>query len=345
MHVLLICLEPHVPPWDEGMKNLTRRLGAYLERQGDEATIVSPDPPSGPRTIFGQWAFLAKVIDTARKVRPDVSLALLDINSSFGIRTWLLRMATGSPLVVYVPSVRRRRIGYKCRLSADSIVVCSPYVQEYLPDADIVYPFLRLDMEKAKRPALDLLSQSRARGMPLKVLFIGAYQRGRGIEFLLDATALALKEASIDLVIALNGYNDADVCQLVQIIDRLGIADNVTIKGVVDPVEAYSQCDVLVIPRTAERFIAFPLRIIEALHMGKPLIVTTLFGMGDLIDGCGIAVSPRDPREMAQAMVTMATSSDQYAEFVMNTERLLARYSPAKSLQKIRRVLYEAANR
>jgi glycosyltransferase involved in cell wall biosynthesis len=174
-------------------------------------------------------------------------------------------------------------------------------------------------------------------------LFLGAFEKERGIETMLHAFASATQRSkrALFLTLAWNGYGDYTRAYVNGILSRLRIEREVRICGVVDRVEAYSNCDAVLIPHTSETRMAFPVRILESLQMGKPLITTDVCGMGHLVDGGGVVVKRGSVREMAQAMMRLANDTGFYAGCVDSCDSLLERYDSEKSLQTLYRCIKE----
>lgn len=51
---------------------------------------------------------------------------------------------------------------------------------------------------------------------------------------------------------------------------------------------------------------ATPLALLEGMACGRPVVVTAVGGVPDLLGGAGLLVPPRDPGELARALVTLA---------------------------------------
>jgi glycosyltransferase involved in cell wall biosynthesis len=68
------------------------------------------------------------------------------------------------------------------------------------------------------------------------------------------------------------------------------------------PQNAYNQGDLVILCSISE---AFPFSILEAMLCGKPIVATAVGGVPEEIDGCGIAVDPRNPSAMADAILAL----------------------------------------
>jgi glycosyltransferase involved in cell wall biosynthesis len=89
---------------------------------------------------------------------------------------------------------------------------------------------------------------------------------------------------------------------------------------------------------------SFPIRIVEALHMGKPLVVSRMCGMEDLVDGCGLAVEPRDAGALAEAMLRLIKDTQLREDMIRRCATLAKEYDRCASVQKLVRVLRMAVD-
>jgi len=81
---------------------------------------------------------------------------------------------------------------------------------------------------------------------------------------------------------------------------------------VAKPVFAFNQGDLVVLSSISE---AFPFSILEAMLCGKPIVATAVGGIPEQIEGCGIAVEPRNPAAMAEAILTLMNDAEKRAKF------------------------------
>jgi glycosyltransferase involved in cell wall biosynthesis len=224
-------------------------------------------------------------------------------------------------------------------MAADKLVVISPYFLKWFPQASVVYPFLPIDLACVKAKG----DRSKEKEV-FHFLFLGALEKERGIETMLEGFAAALRrsERPLFLSLAWNGYGDYTLHYIQTLLSHLGIRKEVRIHGIVDRVQAYSKCDAVLIPHTSETRMAFPVRILESLHMRKPLIVTDAYEMGGLINGCGLEVKRGDIEEMAEAMIRLGNDPELYQECVRKCDTLLEAYNSDRSLTQLYKCIVEA---
>lgn len=347
MRILIVIPNHYGPPWDEGVKNLARTANEYLRTRGHLTGIASFSGLCCSTNSSGaavqqrsgrNWdlpdnlEMLRTIVRARRDFRPDVALLFSSCGSFLGLKTMILRRVLNIPLVTYVTGLRSQVRGYNLFLDSDSVVVGSPFLKRYFPSARVMYPFVpvRLQPYSGRSSNGDgRLSKEPAQ----KFLFLGAWERGRGLEDLLEATAIVRRQAPIRLTVALNSDGATDEHDEVsRLIRKLDLEQTVDLRGIVDVNTAYEECDVVVIPRSRPFRMAFPVRIIESLAMQKPLIVSTVCDMDKLIDGCGLAVEPGEPEGIAAAMLRLATDGELYQRLVANCSSKALEYDSERSL-------------
>jgi len=73
------------------------------------------------------------------------------------------------------------------------------------------------------------------------------------------------------------------------------------------PQAAFNQGDLVALSSISE---AFPFSLLEAMLCARPVVATAVGGVPEEIAGAGIAVEPRDPRAMADAILTIMNDAD-----------------------------------
>lgn len=353
--ILIIVPRDYGPPWDEGAKNLAKSAARYLTQQGSEVCVASftglsnafGQPLESKRTILKLksppiLALIRDVRRATRNFRPDVTLLFTSCGSLLGFKTLILRRLLRSPLVIYVTGLRSRVFGFNYFLSADKVILGSPFLQSYFPTAGVITTFASIHLPaETQCPAIN--DYDNTTSYTRTFLFLGMWESGRGLEDLLKATAIVSEKVAVKLILALNSYSQIDErSDLKRLIKELGIESIVDIRGVVDVNAIYEEADVVVIPRNKPIRMAFPLRIVESLNMRKPLIVSKICDMHKLIDGCGLGVEPGNPEDLARAMSILATDNDLYYRFVANCDTKAEQFQPERSLQLLYKELNDA---
>jgi glycosyltransferase involved in cell wall biosynthesis len=293
----------------------------------------TPSVPGGLQPLVQSrvWWSAARVIRCLAS-EIDVVLLMACVTSALGLRTAMLKGLGRRPLVLYVTGLGRPRVGYRLGLSANRILIGSEFLQQWFPGAGIIYPFLSVSMK------LDETEMSEQDGDGVfKVLCLGSLEPGRGVEYLLRAMALVRKQVDdrAKLIIAWNGKGGRNYQNIQRLIDELDIRGIVDWRGRVNVSSLYRESDVVVIPRATEERMSFPVRIVEALHMRKPVIVSRICGMEGLVEGCGLAVKPRDAGSLARAILDLAHNTALREQLAENCTQVVRRFDSRVSLDRL----------
>jgi glycosyltransferase involved in cell wall biosynthesis len=93
---------------------------------------------------------------------------------------------------------------------------------------------------------------------------------------------------------------------------ELGLDEVVTFAGYVDrPAAAFNEGDVVVLSSISE---AVPFSNLEAMLCGKPVIATAVGGVPEQLAGCGVVVEPRNPQQLAAAVLDLMSDPVRRAE-------------------------------
>jgi glycosyltransferase involved in cell wall biosynthesis len=180
---------------------------------------------------------------------------------------------------------------------------------------------------------------------PRRLLFLGAWQAGRGVEDLLEAVSIARNRLPLTLDLALNSWEETPRQFVEQCVASLGLSDIVNIRGMVDADQAYQEADIVVIPRRTEAKMAFPLRIVEALAHQVPLIVTKVNNMHELVGGCGLAVPPGSPQDLAESIVRLGSDAELYGKASQACLEQARRYDSQQSLSRLYEIIRSACSK
>ncbi len=359
LRVAIVSSMPYAPPWTEGVRNLIRKIAHDFIPRGVDVTVIGPETemaikygkageqvinvPPAPKGlgVLGQSRVWLAAAQAVRRLNPepDVVLLVASLSSVLGLRTTLLKITSRKPLVVYITGLVRHRIGYRWGLRADRILTGNEFLQQWFPGSDVLYPFLPVNVTGNG-------ASFERQDNTFNVLFLGSFQRQRGVEYLLQAMA-RVKESTkkpVKLIIAWNGGGAYNYENIQQLIDTLGIRPIVDLRGRVNTSLLYQEADIVVIPRASQELMSFPVRIVEALYMRKPVVVTRICGMEKLVEGCGLAVEPRDADVLAQAILNLVHDETLRKELEVNCTRAAKRFDSDVSLNKLLNELRAIAN-
>lgn len=139
---------------------------------------------------------------------------------------------------------------------------------------------------------------------PRTIVWLGRINPLKDVETLLRASALVIEQQP-DTRFLLYGTAPAEDAayheRCLALHADLGLADSVTFCGFTnDPAGAFSSGDLVVLSSISE---GFPYSTLEAMLCGRPVVATSVGGLPEQIHGAGIAVEPRNPRGMADAIL------------------------------------------
>ncbi len=140
------------------------------------------------------------------------------------------------------------------------------------------------------------------------VLFVGRLVRHKGIEYLLQA----LRQVDARLLVVGGGDSAA---RLKGLASSLGLEEKVDFAGRVaesEKPEYFAACDVLVLP-SVSRLEAFGIAALEAMACGKPVVVSDVPGVREVItDGVeGLLAEPMSPEDIARKIDRLLENSQE----------------------------------
>ncbi|MFT4647541.1 MAG: glycosyltransferase involved in cell wall biosynthesis [Glaciecola sp.] len=147
------------------------------------------------------------------------------------------------------------------------------------------------------------------------ILFTGRHIQRKGIEYLIQAIPILLRNRSVQLVITGDGDQRA---MLEELTSKLCLEDSVEFKGFVSPDELsalYSSCDVYVLPSVFDdRGDAEGLGVtsIEAFLNECPVVATDVGGIVDVVhhEKTGLLVPEKNPEAIAAAVTRFLEDQD-----------------------------------
>lgn len=159
-------------------------------------------------------------------------------------------------------------------------------------DTNIFHPF---DVKReSKRPT---------------VVYVGRIDLFKDIITLLEAVSYTKRRLPDINCLIYGSCSDIDYAKtLVDKVDTLGLENNIKFMGKTSKAaEAYNAGDVVALTSLTE---GFPFSIIEAMACGKPIVSTDVGGVKEALEGCGLLVKSRHPKEFSDALVSILTNTD-----------------------------------
>jgi glycosyltransferase involved in cell wall biosynthesis len=193
--------------------------------------------------------------------------------------------------------------------------------------------------------------ERRAPGAPLKVLFVGSLQEGKGVLEILK-TAAHLKESGhadrfrFEIV---GSWMDEDFNSQAFAMQReLGLEEMILFPGQLtgdDKWEAYRKADVFFFPSHYPSE-ASPIVLMEALGSGLPVVTTAWNGIPALMKGCPTAtlLPVKSPAEYAGALLGHAAKTDTPEEVSRQSREFYrAHFLPERFVERVNRAFHEVA--
>ncbi len=270
--------------------------------------------PNGPIAALGSRGLNVPLIVTVHG--SDVTLA----ERSQSVRTaarWSLQRASG------VTAVSQHMLRRVAKLGARAETL------ELIPlGVDLSAFGAHPEARRTVRKRLDIAERD------VVVLGIGRLIEWKGFDYLIDAMSLVSEVApNVRLVIA----GDGDMrSPLVQQARRIGLSEKVTFVGAVgreDVPAFYAAADLVAIPSIQHEagFVeGLGYVALEALASGRPIVASDVGGLGESVrDGqTGFLVPERNPRALAEAILTLARSPELRLRLGTNA-RDMAREAPS----------------
>jgi len=150
------------------------------------------------------------------------------------------------------------------------------------------------------------------------ILFVGRFEKRKGFDYLLNAYKLVKQEIPNSRLIAVgpgvrlrNKYEKRARKNRVSDVFFIGYAPYIELP------KYYTTADVVCFPATGRE--SFGIVLLEAMSVGKPIIASNIDGYSSVLsDGVeGIAVPPRDPGKLAEAIIKL--SADEQLRKEMGT--------------------------
>lgn len=344
MKIMLIC-PLYGPPWNEGGKNFVRVLDERLPDFGVDVVVcpekndcqtTSSSKRSSLSVIVRKLFFWWRATRQARDQGVDAIHLLSSVSSILGIKSFFIRSLSGIPLVLHITGLENPIHGHTFLLRADRIIVGGNYLKEFFSNALSLPPVSPHMNPRIERETGQLgISQN-----PSKVLYLGAMEAVRGVHTLVDALAVLKKHFKLrdfTATLAWNGYGDANYAQEIRRkIEEHEIQRHVCWWESVEDVSGpYRTHDIVVIPRASRERMGFPLRLIEAMSYGKPVVVSDLGEMPRIIGQCGLVFPHEDAGSLAEALQRLLSDRSLYKECAENCYQKAKEYHPSRTIRRL----------
>lgn len=174
------------------------------------------------------------------------------------------------------------------------------------------------------------------------VLDIGALNKRKGHLYLLKAIPAVLDEhPDVEFLIVGRGREEQN---LKACAEELGISDSVKFIDFLpegDLPAYYSSCEFFV---SATSYEGLPVALIEAISCGAPIVSTNILSVQEVVGDAGILVEPRNPDQLAEAMLKLLNDEDLRHELSKKALEQSKKFSIEKRIKKIEEI-YEKYGR
>jgi phosphatidylinositol alpha-1,6-mannosyltransferase len=362
---ILFVSKPVEPPWNDSSKNLVRDLALGMQRHdalafgrkgGDaklgRATLEPIHPAGGLRFISGladQVRVLKRLTFGPRADLWHFFFAPNPKTSSVARSAVALRRARSVQTVCSVP---RDDVDPKRVLFADRVVVLSHFTAERFADAG-VGPERVVRIPPAAPPLVPLDADARreirrALGIdpdaPL-VLYPGDLEFGNGARFTVEAHAKLPKETLLVMACRAKTERAREIdAELRALTGRLGTSDRVMFLGETPKIlDLVGSADVVALPSdVAYAKMDYPLVLLEAMALARPVVVATGTPAAELADGGAARAVAPDPDALAEALTKLVSdTAHREALGAQARETALAEYDRAR-MARAYEALYDA---
>ncbi|WP_156811060.1 glycosyltransferase family 4 protein [Methanomethylovorans hollandica] len=136
-----------------------------------------------------------------------------------------------------------------------------------------------------------------------KLLWIGRYVKGKGVDYLVDALNI-LKSDYPKIILTMVGTGP-DKDKIIRKIHNYGLENSIILKDFIpnsEIVQLYHQSSIFVLPSLEE---GVPRTILEAMSCGVPIVCSRLPQLVDIVEGSGFLVPTKDPQSLADSISTI----------------------------------------
>lgn len=142
-----------------------------------------------------------------------------------------------------------------------------------------------------------------------RIVYVGLVDDTKGLKYLLEGYAEAVKETGCSLFLDVFGRGDR-IDAMTRLARDLHVADLVFFHGqVADPFPAIAAADLMVYPSLYD---AFPDVVLEALHIGVPVIATRIGGIPDILESDELLFPIMDSKAIAGRIIRCVEDPSYY---------------------------------
>ena len=281
----------------------------------------------GTPKIFQQFAgdyfWMAAAFHVLRRLYPEA----------------ILKLHLGNPPVFLNPTFIERRAFRE----ADSVTFVSRHTKTAWEKAlGFTVPHGRLIRTPVTTDVIPFIERAKTPGKePFILLSVGRLSPIKGIDIALQALR-QIRDSGFDAALWIVGTGPEE-SRLRQLTQELGLTDHVKFHGFVnDPSSLFAEVDFLLQPSTLTEGV--PNSMLEAMASGMPVIASRVGGIPEVITDkeTGILVDPSDPRQIADAVVTLIRDIELRKRISRTASEYVRKYYSAKAVTASLARLYES---
>lgn len=376
MKVALVA--PYFTPHVGGVESHVLYLARMLTRAGDDVTVLTSRTEDAPASEYLDGIHIirerTRAILWSTPVTPGIRARILAMDVDLVhahtppplcayyasracavkgipfVLTYHCDPIITSPLGPLVLSVYRRTIGPSTLKRADELILTSgsydaTSIVTWMHDARIIPNAVDTSRFTPEAPGGRVRERFHIGRDETLVLFVGRMVPHKGVQYLLPAM-----ERMGDRVRLLLVGDGPLLPEFRRQVSASGLDGKVILAGRVserDLPEFYAACDIFVLPSTS-RLEAFGIAALEAMSTARPVIVSDIPGVRDVIeDGCqGFLSQPCSPEDIAEKVARLHEDPEMRVRMGLQGRKTVEeKFSWEKISPRIREVYFSAMER
>jgi len=142
-----------------------------------------------------------------------------------------------------------------------------------------------------------------------RIVFVGTYSPGKGVRYLIEAVGILAERGLRDLCCELIGTGEERASFERDVRER-GLVDMIVLHGrKPDPFSYMAAADLMVVPSLSD---SFPDTVLEALHVGVPVIGSRVGGISEILLYDDLLFQPANPAAIADRLERCVRENDFY---------------------------------
>lgn len=291
-----------------------------------------------PIRIIGSLVFYFKILILLKKIKPDIihaqgiAMGLPAMFAKIFLNIPYIVYSRCSPILVYNGTIIEHLKSINIFIQklilkrAKTIIVLTEDMKNEIKaiykDCNVVILPNGIDISKynkRKKPNQNHIISNK------RILWIGRFRPEKGVNFLIEAMSLIIKE--IDASLILVGYGNEEK-SLIDLTHKHNLDRTVQFEGKVkneDIIDYLITSDLFVLPSITE---GFPMVILEAMACGLPIVASNINGISEIItDGeNGLLARPKNPEDIARKVILLLKNDKLRAEFSKNNLEKIHQY-------------------